>query len=234
MFRKAAGPKMAAQLVLPFGVKSALGRDDFIAAPCNEQAFQFIQRWPEWPARAAAVYGPAGCGKSHLAAIWARIAGAQVLAARDLAPEALDIPGSAFAIEDIDDAGPNQARDRALLALFERPGAWLLLTARNPPADWQSTIGDLKSRFQSLIAFAVWAPDDALLSALVVKHFADRQLGVAPAVVARIVTQIERTPEAISRFIARADGKALAEKRAVTERLVLELLESEAHMGSEA
>lgn len=132
---------MAAQLVLPFGVKSALGRDDFIAAPCNEQAFQFLQRWPEWPARAAAIYGPAGCGKSHLAAIWARSAGAQVLAARDLNPDGLDMPTCAFAIEDIDDAEPNQARDRALLALFERPGAWLLLTGRTPPAEWQSSIG---------------------------------------------------------------------------------------------
>jgi chromosomal replication initiation ATPase DnaA len=224
---------MAAQLVFPFGVKSALGRDDFIAAPCNEQALQFIQRWPEWPARAAAVYGPAGCGKSHLAAIWGESAGAHVLAARDLTPEGLDAHGlaSTFVIEDIDDAGPDQTRDRALLALFECPGAWLLLTARNPPAEWQSTIGDLKSRFQSLIAFAVWAPDDALLSGLVIKHLADRQLGAPAAVVERIVTQIERTPEAIAGFIARADRKALAEKRAVTERLVLELLETEAHRG---
>jgi chromosomal replication initiation ATPase DnaA len=224
---------MSAQLVLPFGVKSALGRDVFIAAPCNEQALQFIQRWPEWPARAAAIHGPAGCGKSHLAAIWARSAGAQILAARDLNPEGLDNPAFAFAIEDIDAVEPHPARDRALMALFERPGAWLLLTARNPPAEWQSTIGDLKSRFQSLIAFPVWAPDDALLSALIVKHLADRQLGAAPSVVERIVTQIERTPEAIGGFIARADRKALAEKRAVTERLVLELLESEAHISGQ-
>jgi chromosomal replication initiation ATPase DnaA len=161
------------------------------------------------------------------------MAGAQVLPARELNAEALDMPACAFAIEDIGDDEPNQARDRALLALFERPGTWLLLTARKPPTEWQSSIGDLKSRFQSLIAFAVWEPDDALLCALVVKHFADRQLDARPAVVARIVTGIERTPEAISRFIARADRKALAEKRAVTERLVLELLESEAHIGSQ-
>jgi len=227
---------MAAQLVLPFGVKHALGRDDFITAPCNEQAFQFIQRWPEWPARAAAIHGPAGCGKSHLAAIWAESAGAQVISARDLGAEGFDSHSQtfAFAIEDIDDAAPNPTRDRALLGLFERPGAWLLLTARDPPAEWKSAIGDLKSRFQSLVAFHVWAPDDVLLCALVVKHLADRQLGAPPAVVARIVTQIERTPEAISRFIARVDVKALAEKRAVTERLVLELLESEAHRGNVA
>jgi chromosomal replication initiation ATPase DnaA len=226
---------MAGQLVFPFGVEPALRRENFIHAPCNEQAFQFIGRWPDWPARAAALYGPAGCGKSHLAAIWREQARAHLLPARDLTPGGLDtlVPDSVLVIEDLDRDGPSQARDRALLALFERPSAWLLLTARTPPAEWGSVIGDLKSRFQSLIAFAMWAPDDALLSGLVAKHFADRQLDVPDAVVKRIVTHVERTPEAIAAFVARADRKALAEKRPVTERLVLELLESEAHMDNQ-
>jgi chromosomal replication initiation ATPase DnaA len=230
MFRKVAGPEMAGQLVFPFGVISATGRQDFITAPCNQQALHFIERWPQWPARGAALYGPAGSGKTHLGAIWAQKAGAHIWAARDLAPDRLDAAGAASAclIEDLDAEDASPARDRALLELFERPGVWMVLTARTPPGEWQCAIGDLRSRFQSLIAFPVWAPDDALLSGLVVKHLADRQLRAPAAVVERIVTQIERTPSAIAAFIGRADAKALAEKRAISERLVLELLESEA------
>jgi hypothetical protein len=41
---------------------------------------------------------------------------------------------------------------------------------------------------------------------------------------------VERTPAAIAAFVARLDEKALAHRRAVTERLVLELLESETHI----
>ena len=73
----------------------------------------------------------------------------------------------------------------------------------------------------------MWSPDDKLLSALVTKHFADRQLEVTEGVVRRIVTHVERTPEAVAAFVARADRKALAERRPVTDRLVLELIEAE-------
>ena len=74
----------------------------------------------------------------------------------------------------------------------------------------------------------MWAPDDSLLSALVTKHFADRQLEATEGVVMRIVTHVERTPEAVAAFVERADRKALAEKRPITDRLVLELIEAEA------
>ena len=130
-------------------------------------------------------------------------------------------------IEDVDGEEPSEDRDRVLLTLLERPGGALLLTGRAPPSDWPVAIGDLKSRFLSLIAFRMWAPDDNLLSALVTKHFADRQLEVTEGVVKRIVTHVERTPEAVAAFVERADRKALAEKRPITDRLVLELIEAE-------
>jgi hypothetical protein len=50
---------------------------------------------------------------------------------------------------------------------------------------------------------------------------------VSDTVVKRIIRHLERTPDAIAAFIAHADVKALAEKRAITERLVVELLETD-------
>src|SRR5712671_673346 len=133
-------PEMRGQLVFPFGVEPALGLEDFILAPCNEQAVQFIRRWPDWPARSAALYGPAHSGKTHLAAIWGKMADAEALPARDLAPDLVPAiasrPGAAIVIEDIDGDQPREDRDRALLALFERPAGMLLLTGRAPPSDW--------------------------------------------------------------------------------------------------
>jgi len=226
---------MPGQLVFPFGVEPALGREDFIPAPCNEQAVQFIRRWPNWPHPAAALHGPSGCGKTHLAAVWRELAGAQLVPAGELAMGAAAVSGeapTAWLIEDLDRREPDAAGDRILLGLFERPSAALLLTGRGAPSEWPAAIGDLRSRFQALIGFAMWAPDDALLSALVTKHFSDRQLEAPAAVVRRIITHVERTPEAIARFVARADQKALSEKRAITDRLILELIELEERPGS--
>jgi chromosomal replication initiation ATPase DnaA len=219
---------MAGQLALPFGVQPLLKRETFISAPCNEAALAFVQRWPDWPHKAAALYGPQGSGKSHLAAIWAGISNACIISAHKLTPEAVELPNSpaAFVVEDVDREAPNTGRDSALLSLSDRPGAWLLLTGRAPPSEWPVAVADLKSRLNSLIALPVWAPDDSLLGDLVRKHFADRQLEVPEAVIRRIITHVERTPAAVAAFVADADAKALAEKRAITSRLIVELLDA--------
>jgi chromosomal replication initiation ATPase DnaA len=220
---------MPGQLALPFGVRPAQAREDFIVAPCNEQAFRFIERWPDWPARVAALYGPPGSGKTHLASLWQTTARALSVTAAELSSEMLPaLEGEqAIVVEDLDAVSPSEQRDRALLALFERPAGWLLFTAKKPPPEWPAAIGDLVSRFHSLLAFPMWAPDETLLLGLIRKHFGDRQLEVPEIVMRRILIHIERTPEAVAAFVASAEGKALSEKRAVSERLVLELIEAE-------
>ena len=46
-------------------------REDFVVASGNREALAWIDRWPDWPAPALALGGPAGCGKTHLGRIWA-------------------------------------------------------------------------------------------------------------------------------------------------------------------
>ena len=43
---------------------------------CNREALAWLERWPDWPAPALVLHGPPGCGKSHLARIWAARSGA--------------------------------------------------------------------------------------------------------------------------------------------------------------
>jgi chromosomal replication initiation ATPase DnaA len=204
------------QLVLPLETRSASGRADFIVAPGNQQAVAFIDSWPNWSAPAAALYGPPASGKSHLAAVWAERAGAAILNA-----DALEgvIPDGPLVVENI---GARLA-EAPLFALLER-GAPLLLTAQTPPAAWPAVLPDLKSRANALLAFALWAPDDALLTGLALKLFADRQVQVPEVVVARMILNLERSPAAIRDFVARADAAALAAKRPITLSLIKDLL----------
>lgn len=215
-----------AQLAFPFEMRPALAREDFVVSPANAEAVALLDRWPEWPVASVGFYGPAGSGKSHLVAVWAARSGARIFRAVGLdAAEAASLDaGTPVAVEDIDAAPATEKRDRALLVLFERTGAALLLTGVEPPATWAAALPDIASRFAALTAFPVWAPDDALLAALARKLFADRQLAVPDSVVARIVGCIERTPSAVRDFVALADREALARHSPVTINLVRALI----------
>jgi chromosomal replication initiation ATPase DnaA len=215
---------MSSQLTLSWELSPALGRADFIVSGGNREAVTFIDSWPDWPAPAA-LHGPAGSGKSHLVAAWAAAANAKILAASALDPETVAQlgPREAIAVEDIDSARASDARDRALFALFER-GFPFLLTGGEPAQNWPTVLPDLTSRFNALLSFPIWAPDDALLAALARKLFADRQLQVPDAVIAQMIVSLERSPAAIRDLVARADAQALAEKRPVTTVLIRELL----------
>jgi len=213
----------ASQLTLPLATDPALTRDDLVVAPGNTEAVAFIDSWPAWSAPTAALYGPAGCGKTHLALVWAKRAGARIIDARSL-DDGLAAPLKAVAlvIDNVDLADPAE-RDSALFALFNR-GETMLLIGRETPSDWPVLLPDLASRFRALLAFSLWAPDDALLGALARKLFTDRQLRVPDAVIDRMIVSLERSPASIRDFVHRLDQEALAQKRPITLGLVRELL----------
>ena len=208
------------QLILPLASANALDREDFIVAPGNARALAFIDSFPNWPVPAAVLVGPPASGKSHLAAVWAKMAGAPVIAAGAL--EA-GVPDGALVVEDVGPSTPQAL----LFALLER-GAPLLLTSQTPPAQWPFTLPDLVSRARALLAFDLWAPSEALLMALAVKLFADRQVQVPESVVAHMIASLERSPGAIRDLVARADAFALAQKKPITVSLIKGLLDNSA------
>jgi chromosomal replication initiation ATPase DnaA len=213
-----------AQLVLPLETRPALGREDFIVAPGNREAVAFVDAFPNWPALTAALIGPESSGKSHLAAAWAKRANAEIVEAAALDENFLKTEMAAVVIEDIDAQAPDRARDGVLFALLERGGP-VLFTGREPPSQWSAVVPDLTSRYRAMLSFALWEPDDALLGALARKLFADKQLIVPDAVIEQMIRSLERSPGAIRDFVARADEKALSEKRPVTTALIREILQ---------
>jgi chromosomal replication initiation ATPase DnaA len=216
---------MSSQLPLPLETRRDFTRQDFIVAPGNSAAVGFVDAYPAWPSPAAALYGPAGSGKSHLANVWAARAGARIVEAEALDEAAL-VPDSStqgLAVENVDHAALSAAAETTLFALIER-GQPMLLTGREAPSAWPARLPDLASRFRALLAFGLWAPDEALLEALARKLFADRQLSVPDAVVAQMIRALERSPAAVRDFVARSDAAALAAKRPITPGLIRDLL----------
>jgi len=214
------------QLALALEHTERLTREDFLAGPSNEAALSMIERWPDWPSRMMALAGPPGSGKSHLASIWAAQAGARFLSARALPETHLPaaLATGALVVEDIVDGDLDERTLFHLLNLARQDGAWLLLTAPTPPTQWRIALADLASRLRAVPALTLAPPDDALLRAVIVKLFADRQLVVDEALVGYLVSRIERSVAAARAAVTWLDQEALRRKRPVNRALAAELL----------
>jgi len=214
------------QLVLALDHAESFAREDFLSGTCNAAALAQIERWPDWSAQALAVVGPEGSGKSHLAGIWAANAGARFLAARALAPTLVPTALATGAVV-IENLGPGQFDERALfhlLNLAREERAFVLLTARSAPAGWPIGLADLASRLKALPVALLTAPDEALLRAVLVKLFADRQLVVDESLVGYLAKRIERSLAAARSVVAVLDHEAMRQKRPLTRALAAEIL----------
>jgi chromosomal replication initiation ATPase DnaA len=216
------GPR---QLVLALDHAVSFAREDFLAGPSNAAALTLIDRWPDWPAQVMALTGPQGSGKSHLAAIWAEMAGARVLAAKLLSET--DLPAAfatgALVVEDVEPAGLDERALFHLLNLAREEDAYVLLTARAPLAGFPVSLRDLHSRLRALPSVALSPPDDVLLRSLIVKLAADRQLAFDEALVNYLANHIERSFAAAHAAVVRLDEEAMRQHRPVTRALAAEL-----------
>jgi chromosomal replication initiation ATPase DnaA len=215
------------QLAFDLPNAEAMTREDFFVAPSNALALQVVEGWQDWPGRKLLLVGPEGSGKTHLAHIWAAMTGAVILPADTLcAVDVADLAGRAVVIEDADRIAGQEAQLFHLHNLVTEGGA-LLLTARTPPRDWGLGLPDLISRMQATPIAQLDAPDDALLSAVLVKLFADRQVVVPASLIPYLVSRMPRSIGAARALVAALDARALAAGRPITRALASDVLGTE-------
>lgn len=202
------------QLVLDLPIRSARGRADFFVSPANAAAVAATEA-ALWPNGRLVIVGPEGAGKSHLAHVWADRAGADIRSA--LAPG--EGPSAVLVVEDLDAIAGNPAVEEVLfhrLNAVTLGGGRVLMTARAAPAQMSFALPDLASRLTASGLARIDRPDDALLSAVLVKLFLDRQVQVAPEVVGYMVARMARSLAEAGRLVAALDDASLSERRAIT------------------
>lgn len=216
----------ARQLALELPHAESFRRDDFLADSSNEAALALVDSWPEWPSPVAAIIGPPGSGKSHLAAIWAERTGARIADAAAIEPDAVPrtLVTGALVLEDLSAGHVDEYALFHLLNLARQEGAFILITAARRLDLEEHRLPDLASRLRAVPVFALAPPSDALLRAVLVKLFADRQLPVDEDTVAYLLTRIERSTAAARDIAARLDRAALSRGRRITRALAAEVM----------
>jgi len=212
------------QLPLGFEIVTGLAPDDLVVTAANQAAVRMIEAWPDWPSRVVVLAGPEGSGKSHLAAIWRQRSRARVVPANAI-PAAGPQEARAWLIEDADRPGLDEVGLFHLVNSVRAASGSLLLTARRPPTAWNVRLPDLASRLRAAALAEILPPDDALLSAVIVKLFADRQIDVAAQVVEYLVARMPRSLVDAIRLVDRIDRWSLERQCRITRALAAEALQ---------
>lgn len=220
----------AMQLPLDLDHRAAMGREDFLIGRANEAAVAWLDRWPDWPAPALVISGPAGSGKSHLAAVWCDKSKAVIVRPdRLLSDTAEDIAheGQHIVLDGIDPWLGDAAAERTLFHLynlFKEEQRSLLLTMRMTPSETDFAIADLASRLRAAPLAGINPPDDELLAAILIKLFHDRQLIVGEDVIRYILPRMERSFASAGEIVKTADRLALSERKAISVPLLRRVL----------
>lgn len=220
----------AKQIPLDLEMRPVMGREYFLLGPSNKDAVGLIDLWPNWPAPALFICGPAASGKSHLAAVWRDRSGAHAVRPDMLSSHSADeiaALGQHLVIDGLDPWLGDRAAETTLFHLynmFKENGRSMLITSRMNPTQSEFTIADLASRFRAAPLATIKAPDDILLGSVLIKLFADRQLNVSNDLIKYILPRMERSFAAARDIAEQADRAALAQKRPISIPLLRDVM----------
>lgn len=186
-----------------------LTREAFLVSAANDAALATLEGWKKSAEPLLILCGPAGAGKTHLAGILAyetRDAAAPVSIADD-ADRRFSAGDLLAAIED--------ARAR---------GERLVLAGRDDPRDWAGGLKDLETRLAGAPRITLVEPDEALLRAVILKLFRDRQLRASDAIADYAVQHLPKTFAAAQCFVGALDAASIEKGKPISVKLAREIV----------
>jgi chromosomal replication initiation ATPase DnaA len=210
------------QFALPFPHRPTYAGAAFLAAPSNAEALAWLDRTPDWPAQRLALWGEAGCGKTHLLHRWAEQTGADWLQGQALRG-LLTPPVRPIVVDDADATADEETLLHLLNAAAEA-GLPVLLAGRDAPARWPVRLPDLASRLRAVTAVPIAPPDDNLLRMLLGRLLLERKVTVSEPVQDWMRLRLPRRASAMREAAALLDRAQFEAHRPVTRRLAEDCL----------
>jgi chromosomal replication initiation ATPase DnaA len=212
------------QLPLELGHTPSHDEADFLVSDGNRLAYLHLTAHPNWPGPLTLLVGPPKSGKSHLARIWSARSGANAPLPAELEQLAGDGGTVPLLVEDVDRPGYDETALFHLVNQSMRDGRTLLMTAREPVANWPYATEDLRSRARLATLLLVTPAGDIELSQMLIKLFSDRQIAVDPRIIGYVVPRMERSPAEAVALAELMDRLALGRGTAITRSIAAEAL----------
>tara|TARA_B100000586_G_C19924023_1_gene348437 strand:+ start:56 stop:715 length:660 start_codon:yes stop_codon:yes gene_type:complete len=216
---------MSDQLILKFPTQQAYKKEDFYVSSSNEEAYDFINSWPNWIKRIVNIFGPSGSGKTHLASILKSKTSCLEMDSKKINEKTyLEFKTKeALIIENLHE----KISEKLLFLLWNyalQDNKYFLIISKKPINSYKFKLSDLISRVNSSLTIGINLPSDDLISVILTKNFSDKQIIVEKKHIDYIIKRIDRSYEKISQFILTLDKYSLKKGSPFSLKLIKEVL----------
>jgi chromosomal replication initiation ATPase DnaA len=213
------------QLTFQFPFKTTYYEKDFYVSSNNFQTYKLIEGWPNWPSKLLNIFGPPGCGKTHLSNILKKKINTLIINENDF--KNININNlkdkECIIIENFDN-NIDENFFYSFLNLINQSNIYLLVNSRTSIKKFKINLKDLKSRLDSFLDVGINLPSDDLLRVILTKSFSEKQIEVNVKVLEYILKHIDRSYEKIFQFVKEIDIESLSTGKSININLIKKVL----------
>ena len=216
---------MSQQLIFNFPFKKTYFSQDFYVSQNNFNAFKLIESWPQWPSRFINIFGPKGCGKTHLANILSSKIGSLIISANKIDNNVIGKYKTKECLI-IDDFN-NDIEENLLYSIINlalQDNKYLIISSPISLKKFKIKLKDLNSRFTSFIEVGIDLPTDDLIKVILTKNFSDKQISISKKNIDYILNNIDRSYEKINLFSNLIDNLSLEKAKPINLKLIKDVL----------
>jgi len=213
------------QLTFKFPFKTNYFEEDFYVSSNNFEAYKLIESWPKWSSRYINIFGPPGCGKTHLANIFKKKINSFFIKASELSNNSLSLIKLKECL--IIDEYQNNIEEKLFYSMLNQchqSNQYIIVNSLKPIKTFVIELNDLKSRFDSFIDIGIDLPTDELIRVILTKNFSDKQVKIEAKLLEYILKNIHRSYEDIFDLIDKVDTLSLSTGKPININLIKKVL----------